>query len=93
MIRNVAPYLAFPVVSNDLSGLSRTDIICDGRGVLSFLRISSAITSTSMSMSMSMDPSLGLCHSFVIRHSCFVIFTPLAHHFSPVTFFFPLLPA
>jgi hypothetical protein len=39
-----------------------------------------------------MDPSLGLCHSFVIRHSCFVIFTPLTHHFSPVTFFFLFAP-
>ena len=34
VIRNVASYPAFPVVSNDLSGLSRTGIICDGRGVL-----------------------------------------------------------
>jgi hypothetical protein len=43
MIRNVAPYLAFPVVSNDLISNFR--------------------------------------------------FRLLAHHFSPVTFFFPLLPA
>ena len=86
MIRNVATYLAFPVVSNDLSGLSRTDIICDGRGVLrkliSFLRSPSPIAIT-------ITRALSFLHhlSFVLRH-----FTFLTHHFSPVTFFFLFAP-
>ena len=94
MIRNVATYLAFPVVSNDLSGLSRTDISCDDRGVLrkliSFLRspspIAIAIAITSMD---SFTRALSFLRhvSFVLRH-----FTFLTHHFSPVTFFFLFAP-
>src|SRR5438477_10588308 len=39
--RNVTIYPAFPVVSNDLSGPSRTGIICDGCGVVRCLYLSS----------------------------------------------------
>src|SRR5260370_2499286 len=42
-----------------------------------------------MSTSMSMDPSLGLCHSFVIRASSFHISHP---SLLAVTFFFLLAP-
>src|SRR6478609_7007598 len=94
--RNLSP---FPVVSNDLSDLSRTDGSCDDRGVLrkliSFLRspspititiaIAIAITSTSTSMDSFTRALSFLRHlSFVLRH-----FTFLTHHFSPVTFSFP----
>src|SRR6478609_288948 len=86
----------FPVVSNDLSDLSRTDGSCDDRGVLRklifFLRspspIAIAITSTSTSMDSFTRALSFLRHlSFVLRH-----FTFLPHHFSPVTFSFPPAP-
>jgi len=81
--RNLSP---FPVVSNDLSGLSRTGIICDGCGVLrkliSFLRSLSPIAIAIASTSTSMD-FFTRALSF-LRH-----FTFLTHHLSPVTFFPP----
>ena len=82
------PHLS--VVSNDLSGLSRTDIICDDWGVLRKLISLSPITITITITSMDFFTRA----LFFLRHLSFVLrhFTFFTHHFSPVTFSSPPAP-